>query len=143
MPDTDARVLVMSLIHAVYYYVLPCRRKVREHHRKERRESRKRKRAGIRPHRRKDPGIPNSWPFKEELLRQVAAHREREEARKQAAKDERKRKAAEKRAREREERAEARREAEAERALLHQRLLAQQPQPKPKKKRRHGGVGRK
>ena len=103
----------------------------------------RRKRAGIRPHRRKDPGIPNSWPFKEELLRQVAAHRERDEARKQAAKDERKRKAAEKRAREREERAEAKRQREAERA----RLIAQHPQPKPaaaaaKKKRRHGGVGR-
>ena len=39
-------------------------KKIREHHRKQRRDAKRN------PHKykKKDPGIPNSWPFKEQLL---------------------------------------------------------------------------
>ena len=52
-------------------------RKVREHHRKERKDKRKNPHL----HKKKDPGIPNSWPFKLQLLQQqevvgVAAKRQ-------------------------------------------------------------------
>ncbi|DBA05254.1 TPA: hypothetical protein N0F65_007416 [Lagenidium giganteum] len=40
-------------------------RKVREHKRQERKKER------LHPTKKKDPGIPNNWPFKEELLLQV------------------------------------------------------------------------
>ena len=50
-------------------------RKVREHHRKERKEA-KRNPQLHRPKR--DPGIPNSWPFKQQLLAEQEARRERE-----------------------------------------------------------------
>ncbi|THD19031.1 putative guanine nucleotide-binding protein 3 [Fasciola hepatica] len=42
-------------------------RKVREHHRKVRKEAKK----NINQHKRKDPGIPNSFPFKEEVFKHV------------------------------------------------------------------------
>lgn len=32
--------------------------------------------------RKKDPGIPNSWPFKQELLQEVAKAREKAEQKK-------------------------------------------------------------
>lgn len=42
-------------------------RKVREHHRKIRKEAKK----NANQHKRKDPGIPNSFPFKEEVFRHI------------------------------------------------------------------------
>nr|VZI49715.1 unnamed protein product [Spirometra erinaceieuropaei] len=49
-------------------------KKVREHHRKVRREQRN----NPQKFRRKDPGIPNSLPFKEEILKHVIETKERE-----------------------------------------------------------------
>uniref|UniRef100_A0A8C4TE69 Guanine nucleotide-binding protein-like 3 N-terminal domain-containing protein n=1 Tax=Erpetoichthys calabaricus TaxID=27687 RepID=A0A8C4TE69_ERPCA len=46
-------------------------RKVREHHRKLRKEAKKR---GFRKSK-KDPGVPNSAPFKEEILREAEQRR--------------------------------------------------------------------
>ena len=47
-------------------------KKVREHHRKVRKDQRK----NPQKHRKKDPGIPNSWPFKAQLLKQQEEMRE-------------------------------------------------------------------
>lgn len=49
-------------------------KKVKEHHRKKRRESKK---LGLKPKEPKDPGIPSTWPFKEELIAQLKAQKER------------------------------------------------------------------
>lgn len=59
-------------------------RKVKEHHRKKRKEENKAKRLGIKKKEPKDPGIPAAWPFKEELIAQLRAQKERADA-KQAA----------------------------------------------------------
>eukprot|EP00118_Oscarella_pearsei_P012275 m.89429 g.89429 ORF g.89429 m.89429 type:complete len:98 (+) comp36607_c0_seq33:394-687(+) len=48
-------------------------KKVREHRRKERKAAKKRDR----PERKKDPGIPNLLPFKEELLKEAEAAKRR------------------------------------------------------------------
>ncbi|VDN35353.1 unnamed protein product [Dibothriocephalus latus] len=52
-------------------------KKVREHHRKVKREQR----TNPQKFRRKDPGIPNSLPFKEEVLKHVIETKEREKQR--------------------------------------------------------------
>lgn len=52
-------------------------KKVKEHHRKQRKEDNKRKRAGVKPKTAKDPGIPAAWPFKEELIREIQGSRQR------------------------------------------------------------------
>jgi nuclear GTP-binding protein len=57
-------------------------KKVKEHHRKKRKEANKSGQKNKGP---KEPGIPNSWPFKEELIQQMAAQRERAAARQTAA----------------------------------------------------------
>ncbi|KAI8391531.1 GNL3L/Grn1 putative GTPase-domain-containing protein [Radiomyces spectabilis] len=44
-------------------------KRVAEHHRKQRREAKKNPQKHHKKP--KDPGIPNSWPFKEELLNQI------------------------------------------------------------------------
>eukprot|EP00188_Purpureofilum_apyrenoidigerum_P004988 Plantae.Rhodophyta-Purpureofilum_apyrenoidigerum.ctg6077.p1 GENE.Plantae.Rhodophyta-Purpureofilum_apyrenoidigerum.ctg6077~~Plantae.Rhodophyta-Purpureofilum_apyrenoidigerum.ctg6077.p1 ORF type:complete len:595 (+),score=162.24 Plantae.Rhodophyta-Purpureofilum_apyrenoidigerum.ctg6077:85-1869(+) len=54
-------------------------KKVREHHRKVRKELKKR--GGVQK-KSKDPGIPNSWPFKQELMEQIAKKKEEEKERK-------------------------------------------------------------
>ena len=46
-------------------------RKVREHHRKERRDL---KRNPQLHRKKKDPGIPNSWPFKQQMIQQAVRH---------------------------------------------------------------------
>eukprot|EP01096_Ripella_sp_DP13-Kostka_P017794 TRINITY_DN928_c3_g1_i1.p1 TRINITY_DN928_c3_g1~~TRINITY_DN928_c3_g1_i1.p1 ORF type:complete len:670 (-),score=393.71 TRINITY_DN928_c3_g1_i1:152-2059(-) len=51
-------------------------KKVREHHRKVRKEEKKN--PHLRKRMRKDPGIPNLWPFKEQLLEQIKEHKEQE-----------------------------------------------------------------
>ena len=59
-------------------------RRVVESHRKNRKQAKRDAKAGIVRHdkRRKDPGIPNSWPFKQELLQNIKHERERMEMRK-------------------------------------------------------------
>lgn len=51
-------------------------KKVRQHHSKQRREAKK----NPNKFKHKDPGIPNSWPFKQELLAEVESAREEERA---------------------------------------------------------------
>lgn len=59
-------------------------KKLKEHQRKQRRQSKKDDKAGLTQKRalRKDPGVPNLWPFKDELLRQIENRKAREEERK-------------------------------------------------------------
>jgi len=54
------------------------KRKVAECHRKERKKAKRNSKLGIIDHskKKKDPGIPNSWPFKKELLNEVERVRE-------------------------------------------------------------------
>lgn len=59
-------------------------RKVREHHRKKRKEAKKNGSLRKAP---KDPGIPNAWPFKDELINQLKAQKERAIARERALRD--------------------------------------------------------
>ena len=62
-------------------------RKVKEHHRKKRRADKK---LGIKPKEPMDPGIPNAWPFKEELIAQLKAQKERAVAKEQMLREQRK-----------------------------------------------------
>jgi len=57
-------------------------RRVVETHRKARKQAKRDVKAGIVRHdkKKKDPGIPNSWPFKQELLNDIARARELAEA---------------------------------------------------------------
>jgi nuclear GTP-binding protein len=66
-------------------------KKVREHHKKKRREERKAAAAGKKPKAPKDPGIPSQWPFKEELLKEMAWKRQQILLAEKAKKEERKR----------------------------------------------------
>ncbi|CAN6298635.1 unnamed protein product [Urochloa humidicola] len=50
-------------------------RKVKEHHRKKRKEAKKEGKAGQRKKVEKDPGIPNKWPLKEQELKALEARR--------------------------------------------------------------------
>ncbi|WFD00852.1 hypothetical protein MYAM1_003607 [Malassezia yamatoensis] len=50
-------------------------KKVREHHRKQRREAKRNPNQQWRSRRRDDPGIPNSFPFKEQLLSEIEHNR--------------------------------------------------------------------
>lgn len=63
-------------------------KKVKEHHRKKRRELKK---SGKKPKEPKDPGIPSQWPFKEELLKEMAWKRQQILMQEKAKKEERKR----------------------------------------------------
>jgi nuclear GTP-binding protein len=67
-------------------------RRVVETHRKTRKQAKRDSKAGIVKHdkTRKDPGIPNSWPFKQELLQSIKQGREKDEARKLEEKERRK-----------------------------------------------------
>lgn len=58
-------------------------KRVKEHHRKLGKEARRKKAMGVSVvgKKKRDPGIPNSWPFKAELLEQLASARERMDAR--------------------------------------------------------------
>ncbi|WFD32144.1 hypothetical protein MSPP1_003189 [Malassezia sp. CBS 17886] len=60
-------------------------KKVREHHRKQRRDAKRSTQWKSR--RRDDPGIPNSFPFKEELLNEIEQKRCADEELRQARKD--------------------------------------------------------
>eukprot|EP00566_Odontella_aurita_P006124 CAMPEP_0113568308 /NCGR_PEP_ID=MMETSP0015_2-20120614/23778_1 /TAXON_ID=2838 /ORGANISM="Odontella" /LENGTH=564 /DNA_ID=CAMNT_0000470837 /DNA_START=61 /DNA_END=1755 /DNA_ORIENTATION=+ /assembly_acc=CAM_ASM_000160 len=65
--------------------------RVVETHRKRKKQAKRDAKAGIVRHdkKKKDPGIPNSWPFKEDLLNQISRSREREEEKKRLAKEQR------------------------------------------------------
>ena len=67
-------------------------RRVVETHRKTRKQAKRDSKAGIVKHdkTKKDPGIPNSWPFKQELLQSIKQGREKDEARKLEEKERRK-----------------------------------------------------
>lgn len=59
-------------------------KKVREHHRKARKDVKK---LGNKIKPRKDPGIPSAWPFKEQVLQDVASQKKRELEREFARRD--------------------------------------------------------
>ncbi|CAM9251315.1 unnamed protein product, partial [Phaeothamnion confervicola] len=61
-------------------------RRVKEHHRKERKEAR---RKGLALRKPKDPGIPNSLPFKDEILKEIEFAKRRAEERKTLQKEQR------------------------------------------------------
>jgi len=54
--------------------------RVTEHHRKQRKQMKRDAKAGKVKHekKKKDPGIPNSWPFKQELLNEIKLAKERQ-----------------------------------------------------------------
>ena len=65
-------------------------RRVLESHRKSRKQAKRDAKNGVvRPNKRtkKDPGIPNSWPFKQDLLNDIARARERAELKKAEEKE--------------------------------------------------------
>mmetsp|Transcript_7990 Transcript_7990/g.16914 ORF Transcript_7990/g.16914 Transcript_7990/m.16914 type:complete len:583 (+) Transcript_7990:194-1942(+) len=66
-------------------------RRVVETHRKNRKQAKRDAKAGIVRHdkKKKDPGIPNSWPFKQELLQNIRQAKERDEQRKLEEKERR------------------------------------------------------
>jgi nuclear GTP-binding protein len=70
-----------------------AKKRCAEHHRKTRKMTRRDAKNGIVKHlaKKKDPGIPNSWPFKQELLNDIAQAKERQigalEAKKNANRD--------------------------------------------------------
>ncbi|GAA5813802.1 hypothetical protein MFLAVUS_007289 [Mucor flavus] len=56
-------------------------KRIVDHHRKERRSAKKNPGKFNKP--KKDPGIPNAWPFKEELLNELEALKNQDENEKQ------------------------------------------------------------
>ena len=66
-------------------------RRVVETHRKNRKQAKRDAKAGIVRHdkKKKDPGIPNSWPFKQELLQEIRRSNERMEQKKLQEKERR------------------------------------------------------
>ena len=59
-----------------------------ETHRKQKKQAKRDAAAGIIKHKsKKDPGIPNSWPFKADLLKEIQRTRERQEERQRQAKE--------------------------------------------------------
>jgi nuclear GTP-binding protein len=66
-------------------------RRVVETHRKNRKQAKRDAKAGIVRHdkKKKDPGIPNSWPFKQELLQDIKRSNERIEQKKAEEKERR------------------------------------------------------
>ncbi|CAM9636421.1 unnamed protein product [Choristocarpus tenellus] len=62
------------------------KKRVAEHHRKQKKESRRNPKANRKV---KDPGIPNSMPFKEEVLAEIEHAKRRLEANKVAMKEKR------------------------------------------------------
>jgi hypothetical protein len=68
-------------------------KRVKDHHRKIRKDEKNKVKKGVKLAvlKKKDPGIPNLWPFKEELLREVEVHKENVAKQKVAEKLERQR----------------------------------------------------
>eukprot|EP00964_Phaeocystis_antarctica_P041293 scaffold23612_cov66-Phaeocystis_antarctica.AAC.8 len=73
-------------------------RKVREFNRKQRRDGKR----NPQKHKKKDPGIPNSWPFKQQMLQDQELQREKDIDSLQLAKETRKKERAVRRAQEQE-----------------------------------------
>eukprot|EP00559_Dactyliosolen_fragilissimus_P009260 CAMPEP_0184854828 /NCGR_PEP_ID=MMETSP0580-20130426/211_1 /TAXON_ID=1118495 /ORGANISM="Dactyliosolen fragilissimus" /LENGTH=626 /DNA_ID=CAMNT_0027349171 /DNA_START=30 /DNA_END=1910 /DNA_ORIENTATION=- len=70
-------------------------RRVVESQRKSRKQSKRDAKSGIIRHdkkKKRDPGIPNSWPFKQDLLNDIARAREKAEENKRMQKEQRERK---------------------------------------------------
>jgi nuclear GTP-binding protein len=68
-------------------------RRVKETGRKRKKEARRDAKNGIvnpADRKKRDPGIPNSWPFKQDLLKDIQRARERQETQKEIVKDKRK-----------------------------------------------------
>ncbi len=65
-------------------------KKVKEHARKKKKEARKDLLAGKKKPSVKDPGIPNNYPFKEQLMKELEFNRERERMKKERRKEENK-----------------------------------------------------
>ena len=67
-------------------------RRIVETHRKRKKQTKKDAASGVIRHShqsKKDPGIPNSWPFKQDLLKDIQRTRERQQAQQDATKDKR------------------------------------------------------
>jgi len=69
-------------------------KKVKEHNRKVRKEEKKKANSKRKP---KDPGIPNSYPFKEQLLKQIQEKKEQQLQEKQKQKEQKEKQASKKR----------------------------------------------
>lgn len=65
-------------------------RRVAETNRKRKKQAKKDLKAGKVVQKKKDPGIPNSWPFKQDLLKEIQRSREREQQKQQEIKEKRK-----------------------------------------------------
>jgi nuclear GTP-binding protein len=65
-------------------------KRVIETNRKRRKQTKKDEKAGVVKNKSKDPGIPNSWPFKQDLLKDIQRQRERQQQMQQDQKDKRK-----------------------------------------------------
>jgi len=65
-------------------------KRVIETNRKRRKQTKKDEKAGIVKNKSKDPGIPNSWPFKQDLLKDIQRQREKQQQMQQETKDKRK-----------------------------------------------------
>lgn len=65
-------------------------RRVAETHRKRKKETKRDAKNGKVIHKKKDPGIPNSWPFKQDLLKDIQRQRETQQARQNEQKEKRK-----------------------------------------------------
>jgi len=67
-------------------------KRVKETHRKRKKQAKRDEKNGIsRPDlKKRDPGIPNSWPFKQDLLKDIQRARERQQEQKDATKEKRK-----------------------------------------------------
>ena len=64
-------------------------RRVVETNRKRRKQAKKDSQSGLVRNKRRDPGIPNSWPFKQDLLKDIQRAREKEQQRQLEAKEQR------------------------------------------------------
>jgi len=60
-------------------------KKVREHERKQRKEAKRRAGLPSRTKKTRDPGIPNAWPFKKELLAEISAAKDRKKTSKKTS----------------------------------------------------------
>mmetsp|Transcript_111672 Transcript_111672/g.315842 ORF Transcript_111672/g.315842 Transcript_111672/m.315842 type:complete len:491 (+) Transcript_111672:69-1541(+) len=87
-------------------------KRVREHRRRVRKEAKK---LGVKKKARKDPGIPNSWPFKAEMLQDLELQREKREEEIAARRSEVKKKAEQEKERIASESRQVAREKESER----------------------------
>jgi nuclear GTP-binding protein len=65
-------------------------KRTKETHRKRKKQAKKDVKAGKVIPKRKDPGIPNSWPFKQDLLKDIQRARERQQQSQSEAKEKRK-----------------------------------------------------